>query len=61
MKLTKAIEILDLNLKEAGSKMPPDCRDAVQLSIEALKHLQHERDLRIGFWTDPIPGETPEG
>lgn len=52
IQIPKAIEILDINLKEAGRKMPPDCQAAVLLSLDALAGLQAERAIygyqRIG-------------
>lgn len=57
--LTKAIEVLELNAKEAGPTMPPDALDALKLAIEALKLYSFNRI--IGQHTDPtsLPGETP--
>lgn len=40
----KAIEILGINLKEAGLKMPLDCRTALELSLDLFAVLIHERD-----------------
>jgi len=60
MTLKKAIEILELNLLQAGKAMPPDCRDAVQLSIEADRAVI---DARANNYYTPIPtlpGETEE-
>lgn len=34
----KAIEILDLNIKEAGKKMPPDILDALKLGRQAVAY-----------------------
>jgi len=57
MNLPKAIEIA--KEFEPGMAIPygQDTKDAIKLLIEAGKHLQYERDRRIGFWTDKIPGE----
>lgn len=60
MKLTKAIEILELNLKEAGKKMPPDCKDAVQLGIEAMGALHCHREVWGYSEFKLLPGETEE-
>lgn len=50
---TKAIEILEINLKEATRKMPPDCRTALELSLDILAGLIAERNIygysRIGL------------
>lgn len=58
--LKKAIEILELNIKEAGSKMPPDCRDALQLGIEALYRCQEFRKYTTPKVYMPLPGETDD-
>lgn len=60
MKLAKTIEILELNTREAGNKMPIDCRVALQLGIEAIKRLQVGRNNPGTHWNDLLPGETPE-
>lgn len=56
----KAIEIINLNLKEAGTKMPPDCRNAITLGREALEdHLK----ARAAGWFPPgytLPSETKD-
>ena len=60
MLLPKVIEILDLNLKEAGKKMPQDTFTALGISVEAVKAIQ---DYREGLTVDfllPLPGETEE-
>lgn len=60
MKLAKAIEIGELNAKEAGRKMPADTLDALKLLIEAGKDKQQSRGtLRPGFYV-LLPGETEE-
>lgn len=58
MTLAKAREIILLNLKEAGPKMPPDCREALQIAVEALERftLLREHPDAVGFY--PLPGET---
>ncbi len=60
MKLTKAIEIGVLNIKEAGKKMPPDTLNALKLLVEAgkreMKHRELDIDTRLGL----LPGETPD-
>lgn len=37
MDIQKDIEILEVNLKENGNKMPPDVKDALTHAITALK------------------------
>jgi hypothetical protein len=58
--LKKAAEILDLNLKEAGSKMPRDTRDALLLAINSLKTVQFVRGGGEWSFTALFPGEAPE-
>ena len=60
MNLTKAIEILDFNIKEVGAKMPPDTLIALKLGLEALKFTD---TCRVTFDNLPVyrlPGETDE-
>jgi len=60
MKLAKAVEIGELNIKEAGKKMPPDTLDALKILVEAGKDKQQSRGtLRPGFYI-LLPGETDE-
>jgi len=57
MELNKAIEIVELNIKEAGKKMPPDCLAALKLENEAAKRIV---DARWGYTHEiiaPLPGE----
>jgi hypothetical protein len=58
--LNKAIEIQELNLKEAGPKMPRDIRDATILGVEALKKWKLLREGRLGPIDPLLPGEEPE-
>lgn len=58
MTIPKAIEIIDLNLKEAGDKMPPDVKDALELSKEALKRLLLCRTPERLYMGYLLPGET---
>lgn len=61
MKIPTAIEILELNIKEAGKKMPPDTLDALKLGVEALIFYQElHRTPGINIQLH-LPGETPEG
>lgn len=60
MPISKAIEILQLNLKEAGLKMPPDCAAAIALGSEAFKLILTMRKNRVIAATFPLPGETKD-
>lgn len=60
MTLGKVIEILELNLKEAGRKMPPDTATALSVAIEAVKRLKAKRELGIHYDQTLLPGETRE-
>lgn len=55
--LLKAAEILDLNAKKAGEKMPPDCLDAVILGKEALERLDYHRKAGHFFAQQLLPSE----
>ena len=60
MTLTKAIELLALDLADPGSVPIEDLNSAQELGIEALKAV---RDERIdGYYPDDflLPGETKE-
>ena len=61
MKMEKAVEILNDLLGEGPQFPPDDRREAVRLSIEALKRIKHLRS----FWGKDLnlklPGETKEG
>lgn len=58
MRLETAKEILELNLQEAGKKMPEDVKDALGLGIEALKYFIDQREEWIKSIHEPLPGET---
>lgn len=60
MRLTKAIEILDLRLKQLLDPDNPDLYPAVKLGIEALKLLQMFRDSPWASRFDELPGETDD-
>ncbi|MBA7716182.1 hypothetical protein ES703_125247 [subsurface metagenome] len=60
MTIKKAIEILELNLREAGSGMPSDCKEAVQLSVEALKRHLDRDYISFNGMMALLPGETEE-
>lgn len=55
--IEKAIEILELNLKEAGKNMAPDVKDSLTLGIEAMKRIDRQRKLTIPINQPPLPGE----
>lgn len=58
MKLLKAIEIGELNVREAGKKMPADTLDALQLLIEAGKVIKEWRHYPFPDGVIQLPGET---
>lgn len=60
MKLSEAIEILDLNVEKAGKQMPPDTLQALKLGIEALERIQTARTYPGRLKTYTLPSETPE-
>lgn len=60
MKLEKAIEIVILNLDEAGSKMPPDCRDALKLLVKAAESVLYTRITMPDVLPNQLPGETKD-
>jgi len=59
MKLVKAKEIMELNLKEAGYKMPADVRTALLLHIRAVDRLQLQRQSPDKVIWELLEGETP--
>ena len=59
MEPTKAREILDLNVKEAGSKMPPDTLAAVKMGSAAISRILTMRSYGINQAILPLPGENP--
>lgn len=58
MKLLKAKEIIDLNIKEAGKRMPADCLDALKLGREAISRILSMRGYNINQAIMPLIGET---
>lgn len=58
MLIPKAVEILSINLKQAGKEMPPDVYEAVELGIEALKCIYNSRIDGDLFAFKPLPHET---
>lgn len=59
MKLKKVIEILDLNIKEAGRSMPPDVLAALKLSVESTKFRQRWEEQEGEDDFPLLPGEDP--
>lgn len=58
IKLDKAKEILDLNIKQAGSKMPPDTLTALKIGSEAINFIIRLRSCSIQFRNQMLPSET---
>ena len=58
--LSKAIEILRLNLKLAGRTMPPDTQSAVTIAVEAMLRIQAGRNNPGSRWTETLPDEQRE-
>ena len=59
MEPTKARQILDLNVTEAGSKMPPDTLVAVKMGSAAISRILTMRSYNIAQAILPLPGENP--
>jgi hypothetical protein len=59
IKMTKAIEILTLNMKETHKKMPGDVKDALNLALNCMETVQYIR--KGGSWslTALFPNEAP--
>ena len=60
MTIDEAIEILEnicRGLEDLGDAIGAH---ALKLGIEALKQLQREREQKVGFWRDRLPGETED-
>ena len=55
--LLKAAEILDLNAKEAGPKMPPDVKESVILGKESLERLDQGRKAGMAWARRLLPCE----
>lgn len=60
MTLPKAVEIVQLNIREVGSKMPPDCLNALKLCCESAQRIRVGRNNPGSLWTELLPGETDE-
>jgi len=55
--MTKALEILDLNLVEAGPKMPADVKASIALACQALRTIQTYRRVYFPMIQDLLIGE----
>lgn len=60
MKITKAIEILSIELGVKTRTGETDEYDALKLGIEALKRFKRVRDGKPGFLLNLLLGETEE-
>jgi hypothetical protein len=58
--MTKALEILDLNLVEAGPKMPPDVKAAVALGCQGLRRIKLWRRVYFPILQELLIGEESE-
>lgn len=58
MNIPKAIEILKLNVREAGNKMPADTLKALNLGVEGLERIQSYRRDKRHMANIPLPSET---
>lgn len=61
MNKTKAREIIDLNIKEAGKIMPPDTLEALKIGSACITYALKVERYPHEIDNIPIPGETPEG
>jgi hypothetical protein len=59
IKLSKAIEVLDLNVKEAHKNMPQDVKDALNLAINCMKTVQYIRSGGDWSFQALFPDEAP--
>jgi hypothetical protein len=57
--MSKAIEILILNMLDQHKKMPADVKDALNLAINSMDTIQYMR--KGGTWSlmAPFPNEAP--
>ena len=58
MKIDKAIEILTIHNDHNPNFTDAERREAHQLGIEALKHYQEVRPLKVSKYYPLLPGET---
>lgn len=60
MNLLKSREIIDLNIKEAGKKMPPDVKKALILAVEAEDRCLLARKETSFVGPELLPSETED-
>jgi len=60
IELSKAIEIIELNIREASHKMPPDVKASLQLLVNCAKRIQLGRVSQAAYYQYILPGEAPE-
>lgn len=60
MKVSKAIEILEITTANSRADNTPNVRDAINLGIEALKRCQYIAEHTDRWAGVLLPGETPE-
>lgn len=60
MLITKAIEILNLNIKQRDSNMPPDVMDALMMSHDGLVKIQLHRTDPQHIVIGLLKGETEQ-
>ena len=58
--MSKAIEVLDLNMKEAHKSMPEDVKDSLDLAINTMRTVKHIRKGGEWSWHGLLPNEAPE-
>jgi len=57
MKLSKALEILTLNINEAGKKMPPDTLEALKTATACITYCINVRRYPSNADNISIPGD----
>lgn len=60
MNLQKSKEIIDLNIKEAGKKMPPDVKNALTLGSESIDAILKWREDYDDNLLLNLPSETKD-
>lgn len=58
VKLSKSLEIVRLNRKEAGKSMPPDVKEALRLAEESEVFILESRITTPGSVPELLKGET---
>lgn len=58
--LSKAIQILDINLKEAAKSMPSDVKTTLELALDNLVGLRTERYMFGYTRLGQLPHEEPD-